>query len=218
MIKPSVYDEDYFMRGIETGKSAYENYTWRAELTIPMAMTIIDELKIDRKTTILDYGCAKGYLVKALRLLHRKAYGVDVSRWAINNLDPVVKSFCKLIDPAGDGSLFDVVMDLCISKDVFEHIPETDLQGSIDRIAAKEMFAVIPLGEDGVFRAPDNNLDVTHVTCRPEQWWLDFFENSGWSVINWGHRIEGIKDRYKHLPSAHGFFHLASKKFWTNNR
>ena len=73
----SVYNESYFERGLESGLSLYQNYRWIPELTIPMAMTIIDFLGIKRHQTILDFGCAKGFLVKAFRLLYRSAYGVD---------------------------------------------------------------------------------------------------------------------------------------------
>lgn len=70
-----MYDREYFEYGVETGKSNYQNYRWIPELTIPMAMTIIDLLGIKPNESVLDYGCAKGYLVKALRMLHRNAWG-----------------------------------------------------------------------------------------------------------------------------------------------
>ena len=77
------YDEDYFERGVETGKSLYSNYRWIPELTIPICAELIMQLKIGPEDTILDFGCAKGFIVKALRLLHREAYGVDISEYAI---------------------------------------------------------------------------------------------------------------------------------------
>ena len=92
------YDEDYFENGIKTGKSCYENYRWLPELTIPMAMTIIDLLKIQRFETVLDFGCAKGYLVKAFKLLYRNAFGVDASPYAIANCDSEVANRCFLME------------------------------------------------------------------------------------------------------------------------
>ncbi len=81
------FDRDYFERGIASGKSLYENYRWIPELTIPMAMTYIDTLGLKKEDRILDFGCAKGYVVKALRMLHRKAWGCDVSDYAIESSD-----------------------------------------------------------------------------------------------------------------------------------
>ena len=66
----NLFDENYFERGVETQTSLYQNYRWMPEQTIPMVMTIIDYLKIQRGATVLDFGCAKGFVVKAFRLLH----------------------------------------------------------------------------------------------------------------------------------------------------
>ena len=79
----TLYNEDYFERGNELNISGYSNYRWIPELTIPLAFRIIELLQITREESILDYGCAKGYLVKALRLLYRDAYGYDISSYAL---------------------------------------------------------------------------------------------------------------------------------------
>ena len=99
MIKPADwYDADYFERGLESGKSCYQNYRWVPELTIPMTMTIIDYLKIPRGAKILDYGCAKGYLVRSMELLGRPAWGLDTSPYAIENLHPNIGKCCFLLN------------------------------------------------------------------------------------------------------------------------
>lgn len=213
------YDEAYFEYGIESGVSLYQNYRWMPELTIPMVMTIIDFLEIKRHQTILDFGCAKGFVVKALRLLYRNAYGVDVSRYAIDNVDPYVKHLCLLkkgpcyVD-AKHG--FPRVFDYCIAKDVFEHLSVSELSEEIYALPSDRIFAVIPLGEEGRYRAPANDLDVTHQICENESWWVNFFEKEGWRVIDLRLSIPGIKDHYyARFPTSHGFFTLSrrEKKF-----
>lgn len=77
-----VFNEDYFERGVETGVSAYKNYRWLPHYSLPAANSI---KKIYGEVTFLDFGCAKGYLVKALRLLGLDAYGYDVSKYAVEN-------------------------------------------------------------------------------------------------------------------------------------
>ena len=202
------FDEDYFERGIETGKSCYQNYRWIPELTIPMAMTIIDHLGITRAQTILDSGCAKGFLVTALRLLYRQAWGIDASDYAIRTLDPAVRAYCFLGNSSTDARHYDI----CIAKDVFEHIPEEALPDTLRYINADVLFAIIPLGENGSFRAHSNNLDPTHVTCRPHSWWLNAFTPWGWVVKDFTFKVPGIKDTYSgKYPEAHGFFVLEKK-------
>ncbi len=212
-ISPEVYNEDYFERGLQKGVSCYMNYRWLPELTIPMAMTIIDYLGIGREHTILDFGCAKGYLVKAFRLLYRQAWGVDVSEYAIQNVDPTVKEYCHLIEDPNDVNHYDFVLndwDFIIAKDVFEHISEEGMRWFLDRMYAKRVFAVIPLGDNGNYRCPVNDCDATHQICADETWWVKFFQDNGkWIVDDYTLRIDGIKDHYyEKYPTAHGFFIL----------
>jgi len=215
-----IYDKDYFERGIETGKSCYQNYRWMPEATMAMAMTLIDLLDIRRGDTVLDYGCAKGFLVKALRLLGREAWGVDVSEYAIANVDPLVKDLCFLKPDLGywkagyvpSAKGFPELFDFCIVKDVFEHIPDDQLETALGWIQTKVLFAIIPLGDDGTFRAPANNIDVTHVTCHDEDWWKRALSR-GWHVIDFDFKVEGIKDSYYgEWPEAHGFFTLIRRR------
>ena len=154
-IDPDMYSEDYFERGLESGLSCYQNYRWIPELTIPMAMTIIDYLHLSREDKILDFGCAKGFLVKALRLLYRQAWGVDISEYAIRNTDPKVREFCflsgltKTLESKAD---YPQEFDYCIAKDVFEHISERGLEIELNQINSKRIFAIIPLGDSEYYR------------------------------------------------------------------
>lgn len=213
------YDKTYFECGIESGVSLYQNYRWMPELTIPMTMTIIDFLGIKRHQTVLDFGCAKGFLVKALRLLYRKAYGVDASEYAIKNVDPDVERFCILKSGpcyANATASFPRSFDFCIAKDVLEHLEESELKLELYALPSDRLFAVIPLGEEARYRAPANDLDVTHRICEPESWWTGFFESEGWTVKDLRLHLQGIKDHYyERFPNSHGFFTLErrEKKF-----
>jgi SAM-dependent methyltransferase len=215
----NVYDEAYFESGIESGLSLYQNYRWIPELTIPMAMSIIDLLGIKRGQSVLDFGCAKGYLVKALRLLGRASFGVDISEYAIKSVDPDVKRFClhKSGPSYNNRKLgFPRSFDFCIAKDVFEHLSTSELSDELYVVPSDRIFAVIPLGENGKYRAPANDLDVTHKICEPEHIWADFFMSQGWHIMDRRMRIPGVKDHYyDSFPQAHGFFTIErrEKKF-----
>ena len=205
------YNRDYFERGIELGVSCYQNYRWLPELTIPMAMAIVDYLGIMADKTVLDFGCSKGFLVKALRLLRREAWGVDVSKYAIDNVDPAVKNYCFL---KGEMENIPNVFDFCIAKDVFEHIPKEELPSELKEINARYLFAVIPLGDGVKYTALLNNCDVTHTICESKDWWIKAFRNNGWDFINFQFEVQGIKDHYYDIyPKAHGFFFLKNSRY-----
>jgi SAM-dependent methyltransferase len=208
------YDKDYYERGIQTGKSCYENYRWIPELTIPLAHELARTLFFARSDKILDYGCAKGYLVKALRLLHYKAWGVDSSTYAIKHAPADVK---KYLHNAGAPPLYDFErlfrhhhFDWIIAKDVFEHLSKEYLEVTLNLFVkyVPNMCVIVPLGQDNKYNAASNNLDPTHVICEGIQWWVEMFAKVGYQPIEYGTKLDYIKPAYKDIDYAHGFLKL----------
>ena len=204
------YDEDYYQHGIETAKSNYQNYRWIPEMTIPLAMTMIDLLNIKSTHKILDFGCALGFLVKAFRLLHREAWGIDTSMYAIKNADPAVKEYCR--HPSHELNGMPLNYDFCIAKDVFEHMSPDEVKSKVNNVlrpAAKTLFVIVPLGKNGRYIAPANNLDKSHIICEDMEWWERLFASTNQQVVQKCYKVKGIKDAYyERYPKSHGFFIL----------
>jgi predicted TPR repeat methyltransferase len=205
-----IYDKEYFEDGLITGKSCYQNYRWLPELTIKMAYNFIKYLKINDSDKVLDFGCAKGYLVKALRILDVNAYGCDISEYAIDMLDPAVHKYCKLIKDELP-SIFEMEFDWIISKDVFEHMDNESvdifLKGACQ--LTDRMFHVIPLGENGKYRVPNYNEDPSHIQINDEKWWTNKFESNGWKVKEFKYAVRGIKENWtEKYEQGNGFFVL----------
>ena len=175
------FDKSYYENGPQTGKSLYQNYRWIPELTIPLAHHIALNAKLDPSYKILDFGCAKGYLVHALRLLGYDAWGIDISEYAISKAPKEVSDYVSHIEPYSDNfEDFDVI--LC--KDILEHIPYDmiDKQLSILRQKADSVWAIIPLGVDGKYIIPAYELDKSHYIRESKEWWEDKFIDHGFSV------------------------------------
>ncbi|WP_341894851.1 class I SAM-dependent methyltransferase [Ferrovibrio terrae] len=212
------YDEDYYERGVVVGKSGYMNYSWMPELTIRMAHFMITTLDIKSTDRVLDYGCAKGYLVRALRLLGVNAEGVDVSRYAIDNVDGAVKAHCRLIADSADAQLFKGQYDLMIAKDVFEHILEDDLRTLLKHAHpnCKRMFVAVPLAADdhcNSFIVPEYNKDITHITIKSSGWWTRLFEDAGWKVDHFSHTFPGVKENWTGAwVDGNAFYSISSGK------
>jgi SAM-dependent methyltransferase len=214
MKKSSLYDKDYFEKGITTGKSCYMNYRWMPELTIKMTHCLIKHLKLKETDKVLDYGCAKGFMVKAFRILDIPAYGCDISPYAIDNADADIRHYCALIKKSSKLIPFGFNFDWIITKDVLEHMDEktldTFLKCSFKK--AKKAFHVVPLAENNSFIVPEYNKDVTHVLAKNVSWWREKFESFGWVTASFSYRVRGIKDnwteRYKY---GNGFFGLERK-------
>lgn len=177
MIKSSdLFGENYYMNGIESGVSNYVGYTWLPELTLLMAKSFMQIFGIDKESTVLDFGCARGYFVKALREHEVNAFGVDVSEWAIKNCDADVIDyvFNNLEDCP---SLFDYIF----SKDVLEHIPMVELSKVLKKlfnICTEAIMFIVPLAksEGGEYIYPADELDKTHIHRKTLQGWVDLIE------------------------------------------
>lgn len=196
-----IYDEGYFERGRETGKSLYERYRWLESLTVPMVKCIVSHLGITTGDKILDFGCAKGFVVKAFRLLGYQAWGVDCSQWAIDNADEAVKGFVEC------GTRAYGSFDWVIAKDVLEHV--ADVEECIDSLmghARKGVFAVVPLSiwDNTPYMVAEYELDVTHIHRLCLSSWAKMFMRPGWSVEA-RYRLEGCKDNYSQWDRGNGF-------------
>ncbi len=187
------FDKDYFETGIVSGKSLYQNYRWIPELTIPLAHNIIQFCSLHKQDYILDFGCAKGYLVHALRLLGHHAYGVDISEYAINECPKEIEEFIKLYNgviyferEGRTGTMFPVDFDWIIAKDVFEHVPEILIDPLLTYLATvtKKMFVIVPLSNDGVkYNVPAYELDTSHLIRKDLAWWEKTLEDNGFAII-----------------------------------
>ncbi len=111
---------------------------------------------------LLDVGCGSGWLVKSLLAKGVKAYGVDISNYAISGVGRRYKNNFFVGDilkiPKKDNS-FDIVS--CI--DVLEHIRGEDLQRAIKecgRIGKRAIYFDITVLEDFLFIF----FDKTHVS------------------------------------------------------
>ncbi len=208
----NLFNKDYFENGISSGLSLYTNYRWMPELTIPMAFRIIEELKIRPYDTVLDYGCSKGYLVHAMRLLYRHCYGVDISDYAISESESNVSKFLKLIELPSD--LYNMgfgvsKFDHVISKDVFEHIPVDVLTETVKvlRTITDNMFVVVPLGNGVTYYENAYEQDKTHIIREDVGWWSKLFENAGFYVKSYHYKMVGIKENWK-CENGNGIFIL----------
>lgn len=203
------YDADYYERGIESGKSLYQNYRWLPEQTLSMAMSYIDYLGLTREDKILDFGCGKGFIVKALRLLYRKAWGCDVSEYAVNSSDNDTRQFLRVADDSNPLP-FDSKFDFAIAKDVFEHLNEAILIKTLQEIRTKSktLFVIVPLGKNNQYIIPAYELDKTHILRKDKDWWVSIFENNGWKVDQFSYYVPGIKESWKNFQDGNGFFLL----------
>lgn len=188
----NTFDEKYFEDGVRNRVSAYENYRWMPERSIREASSIINNIKFD---TVLDYGCAKGFMVYALRLLGKEAYGADVSQYAVKNCHPNVKDYLQVIE---NTEQLTGGWDLIIAKDVLEHIPKDVIPSVLSELRrrCKTIFIAVPLGDGIRYRIREYEMDITHIVREPEEWWLKTIVNAGFKIKYFDYQFGHMKENW----------------------
>lgn len=190
ILRKEKFNEDYFENGVEKGISLYENYRWLPQISLPMANFI--KQKYPGKK-ILDYGCAKGFLVHALRLLDVESYGYDTSQYALKNCKPEIKQY--LFSKKEQIPQIHVI----IIKDVLEHFTEKQLDGELKWMhnICFQMMVVVPLGENNKYRIPEYGFDKTHILKENEDWWINKFRSNNFIIDEFYYKIDCIKRNWQ---------------------
>jgi 2-polyprenyl-3-methyl-5-hydroxy-6-metoxy-1,4-benzoquinol methylase/glycosyltransferase involved in cell wall biosynthesis len=166
---PDLYGKDYFEK--HCGPTPYRRDVpqW-AEFFGDVADELIRSL---RPRTVLDVGCAIGFLVEAFWRRGVRAYGIDISEYAISQIPQDLKSFCWVLsatDPLPDD--FPQTYDLITCIEVLEHIPEEGARVAIRKMASRTDCILFS-------STPHDLTEPTHVNVRPIIYWLQLFAEIG---------------------------------------
>jgi SAM-dependent methyltransferase len=160
----NAYDEFYYANYLPT--TPYE----RNEHWLGFFGTIADHIVRDIKPkTVLDAGCALGFLVESLRNRGVEAYGIDISQYAIKNVHPDIQPYCRV------GSITETLphrYDLIVSFEVLEHLTPDEAQKAIENICQHS--------DDILFSStPSDFKEATHINVQPIGHWGEAFARQG---------------------------------------
>jgi glycosyltransferase involved in cell wall biosynthesis/SAM-dependent methyltransferase len=187
------YDADYFENGVKSNWQG--GYTWplfRGVFTDTAAY--LAELFPEARS-FLDVGCAKGFLVRALRERGLEAWGFDHSRWAIDRAEEAARPYLQLADI--ETVSFDRQFDVVLALSIFESLTEAQIDRLLPRArdwAAQVLFAVIAEPAETADR--DAPGDLSHITLRERIWWLDRLRAAGW-------RQDALHRAFERTAQAH---------------
>ena len=163
-------------------KSYYENYgtlgtEWDygdgivKEYFRVLAKEIVDDLA---PKTVLDVGCAWGFLVEAFRDLGVEAYGVDISPYAISRVRDDIKPYCVA------GSIMDDLpksfpkrFDLVITVEMIEHLHEEECLPAIEKLCSYSDRVIVSSTSDDI-------TDPTHYNVQQPEYWVKKFAQFGY--------------------------------------
>lgn len=131
---------------------------------------IADRIRADiQPRTVLDAGCAMGFLVEALRDRGIEAYGVDISDYAIAQVREDIRPHCWVGSVAEP---FPQRYDLIVCLETLEHLPPGESERAVDNFCAHT--------DDVLFSSSPLDLaEVTHHNARPPEYWAQLFARHG---------------------------------------
>jgi GT2 family glycosyltransferase len=160
---PEHFDAYYFAHGC--GHPYQRDETW-LRLFENIAARIITDI---HPRIVLDAGCAFGFLVEALRQRGVKAWGIDLSAYAIQSVHESIKTYCAV------GSVAQPLTrhyDLIVCIEVLEHLPQPEAEAAIANFCAHT--------EDILFSSsPFDYTEVTHLNVQPIDYWAAQFARHG---------------------------------------
>lgn len=131
-----------------------------------IAQRIIVDLQ---PASVLDAGCALGFLVEALRKRGVEAYGIDISEYAIQHVHESIREYCRA------GSVSDPLprrYDLIVSIEVLEHMPQVDAEHAVENFCQytdRVLFS----------SSPTDYKEATHFNVHPPEYWATLFARCG---------------------------------------
>lgn len=164
MTDKQLYSRLYWEGGLPDG-SGYKDIGYQQ---FPAQLIVVDKLLERKPASVLDIGCARGYVVKMLQQHGIPAAGVDISDYchATRVTDPV--HICDIeteMLPFADKEI-----DLGFSISVLEHIETSKIPHVIREIARVCKRAVLCPSFHDV-----GTPDKTHRTLQPKEWWERMF-------------------------------------------
>jgi SAM-dependent methyltransferase len=160
---PRLFDEYYFQHGCG---QPYERTDAWLNFFGGIAEAVVRTIQ---PHSVLDAGCAMGFLVEGLRQRGVDAWGVDISEYAIERVHQSVRAFCSVgsvIEP------FTRKYDVIVCIEVLEHMSAREAEQAVENFCAHT--------DDVLFSStPFDYKEVTHFNVQPPEYWAELFAQQG---------------------------------------
>ncbi|MEW6321035.1 MAG: methyltransferase domain-containing protein [Acidobacteriota bacterium] len=175
----ALFGEAYFERGQDAGINAYTSYS--GDSFAPVQADYV--AATFAPSTCLEIGCAKGEFVRELRHRGVRAWGTDLSVYAVGASDAATR---RHLTASAISALpyRDDAFDLVTAVEVFEHVPPEEVDRAIRELWRVARAFVWITVQNTTAATPEHFFtDLTHVTMKPLAWWQDRFRTNGFEVL-----------------------------------
>jgi SAM-dependent methyltransferase len=163
----------------------YGGFSYSPRFWGPVVPTFQKHWNLRGNDSLLDIGCAKGFMLYDLKKLipGLKVYGVDISKYAIDNAKEEVKNFCKVAN-ATQLPFDNKSIDVAISITTLHNLEERDLILAlleIERVAKRGSFITLDAYRNNEDKDRMESWNLTAKTVKHVDSWKELFNDVGFT-------------------------------------
>lgn len=158
-----LFDEYYFSHSC--GRPYQRDEHWLGFFDV-IAEKIVTDIQ---PKSVLDAGCAMGFLVEKLRERNVEAFGIDVSEYAIGKAHPSIQNYCHV------ASVTDPLprkYDLIVCIEVLEHLSQAEGKRALENLCKNTSMLLFS-------STPFDFKEATHFNVQPPDYWAGLFAQRG---------------------------------------
>jgi ubiquinone/menaquinone biosynthesis C-methylase UbiE len=166
-------------------RHGYGGFNYHPRFWQPVIPTLQTHFGLNGGSSLLDVGCAKGFMLHDLAELIPgiKVAGVDVSSYAVEHAIEDMRAFVQVAD-ARELPFPDKSFDVVISINTVHNLERADLAQAlreIERVARKGSFVTVDAYRDEGERERMMAWNLTAKTIMSVEEWVAFFDECGYT-------------------------------------
>ena len=166
-------------------KNGYGGFNYMPKFWQPVIPTYQDYWNLGSNSSLLDVGCAKGFMLYDLSLAipNIKIAGIDISEYAISNAIEEVKPFLSVANAMSlpfDDNSFDVVISINTVHNLDREECAKALQ-EIERVSKGKSFITVDAYRNEEEKNRMFAWNLTAKTIMSVEEWKEFFDKNGYT-------------------------------------
>jgi SAM-dependent methyltransferase len=176
------FGREFFDGDRSTG---YGGFSYMPRFWQPVVPTFVDYWGLSASSSVLDVGCAKGFMLYDLQqaVPGITVAGIDVSEYAVENSKPEVRHYISVAD-AKDLPFQDNSFDVVISINTIHNLDRDecgDALREIERVARHGAFVTVDAYRDAQEYERMMAWNLTAKTIMSVDDWIAFFDEVGYT-------------------------------------
>lgn len=176
------FGREFFDGDRSTG---YGGFNYLPRFWQPVVPTFVDHWSLTSQSSVLDVGCAKGFMLYDLSqaLPGITIAGIDISDYAIEHAKPEVRD-CVMVADARELPFDDDSFDVVISINTVHNLDLAECRKAlqeIERVSRLGAFVTVDAYRNEAERGRMMDWNLTAKTIMSTDEWVDFFAESGYT-------------------------------------